>query len=425
MYWMYVEMFALGIRNMRGYPLRSILTMLGISFGIASVIAMFATGEGAKAEILAQIGRLGIRNIIVNSVKPATDQNDAAGATSFISRYGLTFRDEAQIRETIGTTSAVLPVHTLRSIVWQGSRKIDGRIHGVLPAHMKLLKMNVVAGRNLTSIDNARLNQVCVIREGLLRQLNFFGEPIGHMLQVGNEFYEIVGVLADEEFTSLTRKALNVDNKASELYAPYETILRRHGTVNYVQTSGTFEGTDIELDQIIVEVDEQDNVLTTARMIEQVLESFHDQRDYEMVVPLELLAQRRKTQQVFSFALIVIASISLLVGGIGIANIMLASITERTREIGVRRAMGAKRRHIVAQFLTETVTLSFAGGIFGLLLAVVFLLLLESLAGWASIVPAWVILLSIGISCIVGVLAGIWPATRAARMDPIGALRHE
>lgn len=422
----YAEMFALGLRNMWGYKLRSFLSMLSISFGIASVIAMFATAEGAQREILLQIGRFGIKNIIVNSIQPPENAQDSgSGATSWISNYGLTFKDARQIQRTVPSAKVVLPVHTLSDSIWQGSKKVDARMHGVLPEYMDLLKLKVLAGRGLTELDNIGLQRVCLVRPGLLRELGYYGNPLGHRLQLGQEFYEIVGVLKELEFTGLTKKALNADSRNLDIYAPYQTVLKRHGTLSLVRKSGSFTATDVELNQIVIEVDDQENVLATARMIERILETFHRDRDYELIVPLELLAQRRKAQQVFSITLIAIALISLIVGGIGIANIMLATITERTREIGVRRALGAKRRHIVAQFLTETVTMAISGGILGLLLGIAFLPALKAWTGWTAVVPAWAMLLAIGISCVVGVLAGLWPAIRAARMDPIGALRYE
>ena len=422
----YAEMFALGLRNMWGYKLRSFLSMLSISFGIASVIAMFATAEGAQREILEQIGRFGIKNIIVNSITPPdNEQGPGTGRASWISSYGLTFKDARQIEATVPSAAVVLPVHTRSDTIWQGSRKVDARMHGVLPSYMDLLKLEIEAGRSLTPLDSVGLQRICVVRPGLLRALGYFGEPIGHRIQLGGEFYEIVGILKQLEFTGLTRKALNADSRNLDVYAPYQTVLKRHGTMSLVRKSGSFTATDVELHQIVVQVDDQDHVLATARMVEKILDTFHRDRDYELIVPLELLAQRRKAQQVFSVTLIAIALISLIVGGIGIANIMLATITERTREIGVRRALGAKRRHIVAQFLTETITMAIAGGVLGLLLGILFLPALKAWTGWTAVVPAWAMLLAIGISCVVGVLAGLWPAIRAARMDPIGALRYE
>jgi putative ABC transport system permease protein len=422
----YVEMFALGIRNLWGYKLRSFLTTLGISFGIAAVIGMLGTGEGAQRAIMSQIGRLGIRNIIINSRKPSEDEaGSTGGATSMISSYGLTFKDYRQIEATVPTAITVLPVHDFTSPVWEGSRRVDAKVHGVVPEHMSLLNLSVTSGRNLSAVDNLQLNRVCVVRPGLLKALQFFGDAIGHRLQLGNQYYEIVGVLAEEEFTSLTMKALQVDSRNLEIYAPYETVIKRHGTFSSIRKAGSWTAEDVDLHQIVVEVDKEDNVLPTARMLEMILAKFHRERDYELIVPLELLAQQKRAQRTFNIFMIFIATISLIVGGIGIVNIMLATITERTREIGIRRAIGAKQRHIVAQFLTETVTLAAAGGVLGLALGIAFLPLLESLTSWTAVVPPGAIVLAIGISCAVGVLAGLWPAFRAAKMDPIAALRYE
>jgi len=422
----YAEMFVLGVRNLWGYKLRSFLTTLGISFGIAAVIGMLGTGEGAQRAILSQIGRLGIRNIIINSRQPSEENGGSSqAAQSMISRYGLTFRDYRQIAATIPTALTVLPVHDFVSPVWQGSRRVDAKVHGVMPEHMKLLSLHVTSGRNLTPVDNLRLNRVCVVRPGLLSALQFYGDAIGHRMQLGDDFYEIVGVLEEEEFTSLTAKALQVDARNLEVYAPYETVLKRHGTFTSLRKSGSWTAEDVDLHQLVVEVDREENVLPTARMLEMILTKFHRDQDYEMIVPLELLAQQKRAQRTFNIFMIFIATISLIVGGIGIVNIMLATITERTREIGIRRAIGAKQRHIVAQFLTETVTLAAAGGVLGLVMGIAFLPLLESLTEWTAVVPPGAIILAIGISCVVGVLAGLWPAYRASRMDPIAALRYE
>jgi putative ABC transport system permease protein len=425
----YFEMFALGLRNMRGFKLRSFLTMLGISFGIASVISMLALGEGAQQEILSQIGRLGIRNIIVNSKQPVgVQQGSQAGAAQFVLRYGLTFKDLGLIEGTVPTVARVLPVHTLTDNVWIGSRKVSAKMKGVHPEHLDLFRLSVEAGRSLTALDEVMLKRVCVVRTGLLRALEHYEDPIGTRLQIGDEdpvVYEIVGVLRDEEFTGQTQKALNVDNQSLEFYAPYQTVLERHGTASSSRSTGSFSAEDVDLHQIVVEAAEEDLVRPTARMLRRILEYSHPEPEYEMIVPLELLEQRKKAQQVFNIFLFAIALISLVVGGIGIANIMLASITERTREIGVRRALGAKRRHIIAQFLTETVTLAAFGGILGLILGLVLLIPMESWTGWSASVPPWAFPLSIGISCVVGILSGLWPAFRAARMDPIAALRYE
>lgn len=418
------ELFALAGRNLRGYPLRTLLTTLGIVFGVASVIVMLALGEGAQQEILAQIGRLGIRNVIVNTVKPP-DSKEAAKRTRWMSNYGLTFRDCDQIRDTVPTATAVLPVHTKAERAWNGSVKVDVTMIGVTPQHFERASLRVAKGRGITEVDEREVATVCVVRAALLRRLGWFGEPLGYPLLLGEKVYRVVGLLEDEEFTGHYRKALETEYGGDEVYVSYRALLAREGTLSFKRSSGSFESTNVELNQILVEAASVDAVLPTARMVTAILSKFHDQQDWEVVVPLELLAQRQRTQNVFNIALVLIASISLLVGGIGIANIMLATVTERTREIGVRRALGAKRRQILLQFIAETVAIAAAGGVLGILLGVAGAWGLRVGTGWSTAVTAWSIAISFLISCAVGVLSGIFPARRAARMDPIEALRYQ
>ncbi|MEM7260616.1 MAG: ABC transporter permease [Planctomycetota bacterium] len=419
------ELVRLGISNLLGYPLRTFLTTLGVVFGVGSVIAMLALGAGAERQILEEIGRLGIQNIIINSVKPP-ETNQGNSQREWISRYGITFKDFEQIKQTVPRLDQVLPIHMSRKQAWWGSKKVEATIYAVEPEYMELFKLDTAVGRNISDLDEESLARVCVIRAGLLKELGIFEDPIGLSLQVGNDQpYEIIGVLEDDEFLGYARQALAVDTKNSEIYVPYETVLRRQGTRSISRTSGSFEATDIELSQVVISVEDLNEVLTVAKMIERVLVRNHDSRDFDVVVPLEVLAQRRKTQQVFNIALVAIASISLLVGGIGIANIMLATVTERTKEIGIRRALGAKRRHIMAQFLTETTTISTLGGLLGILLGLGLVQILMLFTGWTAVVTFNSIALSISISMAVGIISGIFPARRAAQLDPIAALRHE
>jgi putative ABC transport system permease protein len=418
------ELFALAARNLRGYPLRTLLTTLGIVFGVGSVIVMLALGEGAQQEILAQIGKLGIRNVIVNTVKPP-DSKEASRRSRWLSDYGLKFRDGDQIRDTVPTAVAVLPVHTKAERAWNGSVKVDVTMIGVTPPHFERASLGVARGRGFSEVDEESLATVCVVRAGLLRRLGWYGEPLEYPLQLGERVYRVVGLLEDEEFTGHYRKALETEYGGEDVYVPYKTLIAREGTISLKRSSGAFEASNVELNQILVECGSVEAVLPTARMVTAILQKFHEQQDWEVVVPLELLAQRQKTQNVFNIALVLIASISLLVGGIGIANIMLATVTERTREIGVRRALGAKRRHILFQFLTETVAIAAAGGILGILIGVVGAWGLRVGTGWSTSVTAWSIAAAFLISCAVGVLSGIFPARRAALMDPIEALRYQ
>ncbi|MGE3165398.1 MAG: ABC transporter permease [Planctomycetota bacterium] len=420
----FLEMVRLGLRNLRGYPLRTFLTTLGVVFGVGSVIAMLSLGAGAEHELLEEIGRLGIQNIIVNSVKPP-EASKGADQGNFVSRHGLTFKDYRRIRETVTGVKEILPVHYSRKTVWWGSRRVEATVFAIQPRQMDLLELAAARGRGITAVDADDLARVCVIRAGLLQSLGIYEDPVGILLQVDDEAYRVVGVLEDVEFLGYARKALSIDAKATEIYVPYDTVLKRQGTLTVRRGTGFREITDVELSQLIVSVEELDDVLVTARMLDAVLQKDRKEKDYEVVVPLEVLAQRRKTQQVFNIALVAIASISLLVGGIGIANIMLATVTERTQEIGVRRALGAKKRHVMAQFLTETTTIASLGGILGVAMGLGLVYALTSFTGWKAIVTPSSVVLSLSISMAVGILSGIFPARRAANLDPIAALRRE
>lgn len=420
-----IEIAALALRNLRGYALRSLLTTLGVVFGIASVVTMMALGRGAEEEILREIDQLGITNVILNSVKPPEDRS-ANSERSWTLEYGLTFADHDQIVETVPGILRTIPVHTYTESAWEGSRKEDVLVLGITPQYFEATKTEIAKGRGITADDEHEHRPVAVVRQQLLRALGNYGEPLGHKLRVGEQVYEVVGIVKDEEFQGLMRKALSAtERRDNEIYVPYSTVLTRIGTRSVSRASGSFQSTNIELNQIVVEVDAQANVMPVAHMLRTLLEKLHENRDYELVVPLELLEQRRKYQRVFNIALLLIAGISLLVGGIGIANIMLATVTERTREIGVRRAIGGKRHHILVQFLMETVMLSATGGVLGVLAGLGGVRLMEWYTGWEAKFTPDVALWALLVSCMVGVLSGLFPAWRASRLDPIQALRYE
>jgi putative ABC transport system permease protein len=421
----WAEFVALAVRNLLGYPLRSLLTTLGVVFGIASVVTMLAMGRGAEDEIMRQIGQLGIRNVIVNSVKPP--ESSSGGSTrQRISEYGLKFKDREQIEATVPGLVRVLPVHSYVERVWHGSSREEVVVLGVTPDHFAAAQLEVAAGRGITEDDERERRPVCVVHLRLLRSIGHYGPPIGYQLLVGEQYYEVVGLLKDEEFTGYARKALTApESRENEVYAPYSTVIARIGTMSISRRSGSFEASNVELNQVLVEVGHEDDVEPVARMVRAVLEQSHPDRDYEIVVPKELLAQKRRAQQVFTYMLVAIACISLLVGGIGIANIMLATVTERTHEIGVRRAIGAQRRHIVAQFLTETITLSAAGGLLGIVAGWGGVALLRELTPYAATVDPGALVAAVGISFVVGILSGIFPGWRASSLDPIQALRYE
>ena len=419
------ELIAEAIRNLRRHKLRSFLTALGIIFGIASVMSMVSTGEGARRAILEQIEELGSNNIILNSIKPPAEQKANDEERAYVQRYGLTFRDLEQIESTVPAVVRAIPVHDIKQWIWFRSRRLSGNVRGVAPEYLANLKLEPVRGRSLTDADDRLRRRVCVIRANLLREAGYVGDPLELDLRIGPDFYRVVGVLPDINIQSTNQAVLGIDQRSFEIYVPFHTAVSRFGYVSNPQGGETTERTRVELHQIVCEIRSQEDVLEAAKCIQAVLGKFHDKMDYQATVPLELLASMERAQRVFNIVLPIVAGISLLVGGIGILNIMLASITERTREIGIRRAIGATRFDITTQFLVETITLSVIGGIAGVGVGSAGVVILEQFTDWKPVVTPWAVALSLGISCTTGVVFGIYPARRAASMNPIQALRHE
>lgn len=419
-----LEILGQGLRGLRRNKLRSFLTMLGMIFGVGSVITMLSVGAGARAEILARIGELGVTNIILNSVKPP-EEIKPADQEQWVIRYGLTFDDADYIRATVPTVADLLVVNRVTQRAWYGSKRIEASVMGVQPRHLSMFGLEVARGRAFGEIDDRSRAKVCLVRPGFVKQLESVEDPLGQWIDIGGYPFEIIGILRDQEFRSHTAKALNLDGVAQEIYVPYTTSMSTLGTTTSIQRAGSYESSKVELDQIVVSTATAEQVFDTARMLSSALGNRHEKKDYEIVVPLELLQQSEATQRTFNLVMILIASISLLVGGIGIANIMLATITERTREIGVRRALGARRRDISVQFLTETTSIAVVGGLIGCLFGLAGIHGIARWTEWKAIVEPHYVLVALGISCAVGILFGIYPARRAAQMNPITALRHE
>lgn len=414
----------LGVKSLCQHKLRSLLTLLGIIFGVCSVIAMLAIGEGASQEAQDQIRQLGSQNIIVESVKPPEEEKATAN-TQWAVSYGLTYEDAQRIKATVPNAKVLVPMRVLRKTIRNVTRKVDGEVVGTVPWHPEIARLKMIKGRYFSPLEAAGKENVCVISSTVAEKLFFLEEPIGKVIRLGRGCYRIVGVAED--------KAVKVSEKARKagqsndcvVYIPITTAKTRFGELMVKRTSGSLEIERVELHKIIVAVDDLEAVEGTALVVERLLSKFHKKEDYAVVVPLELLRQAKRTKQIFSIVLGSIAAISLLVGGIGIMNIMLATVTERTREIGVRRALGAKRKDIITQFLSETILLSGTGGVVGIVIGIALPILISSLTGMRTIITLWSLVLSFTISVAVGIIFGIYPARRAAQMDPIEALRHE
>ena len=418
----------LGLKSLWLHRLRSLLTVLGIVFGVCSVIAMLAIGEGASYEAQEQIKNLGSQNIILRSTKPPEEEKVSdKGSQSYVLEYGLTYADIARIRATVPDIAVIVPGRKMREYVWNISRRVECDILATVPWYPAMRNQRVVQGRFFTENEmNDRAN-VCVIGAEVVEKLFPFGSPLGAHLHVGSDYYSVIGVM--ESRGKGVKEDETGDSKNSEagarMFIPLDTAKTRYGEILMKRRTGSFEAERVALHEITVKVASRDAVVPVADAIKSLMERNHPKRDYQVVVPLELLKRAERTKQIFNIVIGSIAAISLLVGGIGIMNIMLASVTERTREIGIRRALGAKRRDIVVQFLVETVILSGAGGVLGVLLGVFIPWLVTLFAEMPTIVTFWAPLLAFTISGLVGIVFGIYPALRAANMDPVEALRHE
>jgi putative ABC transport system permease protein len=416
----------LGFKSLWLHRLRSLLTVLGIVFGVCSVIAMLAIGEGAKHEALEQIKNLGSQNIILYSVKPPEEQK-VTGNQSYALEYGLTYPDIKRIRATIPGVTVVVHGRIIREYAWNISRRVDCEILGTVPWYPQMRNHPVARGRFFSEVEMEDNASVCVLGAEMVPRLFPFEEPIGATLRVGSQYYRIIGIMQPRSKAAKESEspASATGGSIHRLYIPLSTARTHFGETLMKRRAGSFEAEKVALHEVTVKVDNRDEVVNVSLVIKDLLERYHKKADYQMVVPLEMLKQAERTKRIFTIVLGSIAAISLLVGGIGIMNIMLASVTERTREIGIRRALGAKRRDIVVQFLVETVILSGAGGLIGVALWIAIPCLVTVFAKMDTIVTLWSPLLAFSISALVGVVFGLYPAFRAANMDPVEALRHE
>jgi putative ABC transport system permease protein len=412
----------LGIKTLTLHKLRSLLTMLGVVFGVASVVAMLAVGEGASRQALDEIRKLGSTNIIMTSIKPVEDQSERTSSPFALNAYGLLYEDQRRAEASFKTIRRTVPVKIVRKEGRLHDRKLDMRIVGTTPAWFDLVRREVLAGRTINPRDSERHASVVVLTEYGARRLLATEQSIGGTLRIGGEYYEVIGIVRSE---SGEGGALQTPDQQIDAYIPIDVARERYGDVTTIISSGSMLREEVELHQLIVEVDSLEHVEATAAGLERMLKRFHPKVDYRISVPLALLRQAEATKRTFNIVLGSIAGISLLVGGIGIMNIMLASVTERTREIGIRRAIGAKRAQIIMQFLIETVVLSTSGGILGVAIGLAIPWLITWIAGMPTVVTAYSLLLAVGISVSVGMVFGLYPARHAANLDPIEALRHE
>lgn len=442
---LWLRTFELGVKSLALHPLRTGLTMLGILIGVWAVIVLTAVSQGASNQVQKQIESLGATTIIVRSVKPPDEKLTSRAAV----KYGLRRAELENILSTVPTIQVAIPIREIRRQFTYRDRIVDGRLVGCTPGYAEAtqLKIRDRGGRFLTDLDGIRRDTVCVISAGVAERLFPYEEPLGKRVYVPehSDYYKIVGVLEHRNPSAAIGGSLDSQDFSNDVYIPIETLQKRIGDQIVTRRSGQFQVEIMELNQITLQVEDVSQVKSTAAMIENFLGPKHAElNDVATVVPLELLEQARNLRMMFLGIGILIACISLIVGGIGIMNIMLASVTERTREIGIRRALGAKRGDIVRQFLVETIVLSFAGATLGIFLGFLgppmykaliwgvrsgfpdkFAALPDAIREAEPTIVYETIPLAVGIAVFVGLMSGLYPAIRAAKMNPIDALRHE
>ncbi|HEV8232956.1 MAG TPA: ABC transporter permease [Gemmatimonadaceae bacterium] len=429
--------------------LRAGLTSLGILFGVASVIAMLAIGNGAEQEILEQMRLLGANNIIVTPIveqkEGKVDKDDKKESKRFTP--GLTYQDAASIADVIPDVGATSSEVVTNTVITREGRHRSGKIVGVDSTYFRLMNLRLAQGAYFARPHFDAASPVAIIGQGVKSRFFTTEEPLGRAVKVGNQWLTVVGVLEDRKVSAETAQRLGIRDANMDVYVPLPTMLLRYRNRAEVTQQemelaargdrGEADSSETDdqraekrnyhqLDKIVVQVDRSVVVPQVADVMRRLLARRHnDVVDFEITVPELLLKQEQRTKTIFNVVLGAIASISLVVGGIGIMNIMLASILERIKEIGVRRAVGATQKDVLAQFLSEAVMISLAGGLAGIVTGAILSSIIEHAAKIHTIVSPLSVVVAFGVSVAVGLLFGIVPAWRAARQDPVVCLRYE
>ncbi|HOW20868.1 MAG TPA: ABC transporter permease [Tenuifilaceae bacterium] len=453
LYKRYLHDINIAIEAIMANKLKSALTALGIIFGVAAVISMLAIGNGAQQEILEQMKMVGVNNIIVNSIfeAPDTQTSEEENGTKQKQKFspGLTLKDVEAIQQIIPSVKRISPEISLNSFVQYDGIRMPAKIMGVSNDYFSLFNLPLEDGVIFDSYHEEHGVPVCVIGSNIKTKFFSTQNPIGQYIKFGSVWLRVIGVLAksDIKVTGFESSGINVYN--DNIYVPVKSILLRYQNRALVNTRKISEsGTSVfvsggfvsyggstqsqaasnyhQLDRIILQVNQTEDITSTSEVLSRMMLRRHSEvKDFEITVPELLLKQQQRTKDIFNIVLGAIASISLIVGGIGIMNIMFASVMERIKEIGTRLAIGAKKADIIAQFLSEAVLISVSGGIIGVILGFVLSFLIRHFAGILTIVSPISILVAFGVSAAVGVIFGLSPAKRAAEKDPIESLRYE
>jgi len=448
----YFHDIIIALESILANKLKSILTALGIIFGVAAVISMLAIGNGAQQEILEQIKMVGVNNIVINPIvedEGVSEENGNEKQQSKFSR-GLSLRDAESINEIIPSVKMISPEIVLNSFVLQKGKRSPAKLMGVSNDYFKLYNLELASGTFFNNYQEDHGIQVCVIGANIKSKFFSDENPVNQYIKFGHIWLKIIGVLERGNFSLTAYENTGVNVYNDNIYIPVRTMLLRYqnrALVNSKMLSSSsttiFAGRGFmsirsstpeentysnynQLDRIIVQVEETEQLKSTTEILSRMILRRHSEvKDFEIVVPELLLKQQQRTKDVFNIVLGAIASISLVVGGIGIMNIMFASVMERIKEIGTRMAIGAKKMDITIQFLSEAIMISISGGIIGVILGIIIAKLINQFADILTIVSPFSIVVAFGVSAAVGVIFGYSPAKRAAERDPIESLRYE
>lgn len=413
--------------------LRSVLTALGIIFGVAAVITMLAIGEGAQAEILRQIELVGVNNI---EIKPVVEQKDEKVSEDLVAQpkrfsKGLDLSDAQSIMKVIPSVKATSPEVIIESFVISSGRRRSTKLIGVQPDYFPVSNIPLRFGQMFSENHLQNQEPVCIIGSGMAKKL-FPGErPLGRKIKVGAQWLTIIGVSQTLNITAKAQENLGIRDYNMDIYAPITTVLSRYrDRARLKQARGRDDDEKNpnyhQLDRLLVQIDQSEYLASSAEVISRLLRRKHNEVvDFEVIIPQQLLEQQQRTKDIFNLVLSAIAGISLLVGGIGIMNIMLASVLERTKEIGTRLAIGAKKQDIITQFLFEALLISLSGGIIGVILGLLASFLISEFADIETIVSPMSIIISFGVASFTGLVFGLSPARQAAEKNPVESLRYE
>ncbi|MGY6743214.1 MAG: ABC transporter permease [Cecembia sp.] len=428
--------FYIALEAVIANKVRSLLTALGIIFGVAAVIAMLAIGNGAQQEILEQIKLVGVNNIVVEPVTEQRDErvDEASDLEEERARFspGLKLQDVEAIQQTIPGIKNISPEIEMETFLVQSGVRRSAKLVGITPAYFEVLDFKLLEGRMFSEENMRNGEPVCIIGKAVANKFFPKENPLGKRIKSGSQWLEIIGVMEERYVSEQSISKLGIRDFNMDVYIPIQTMLLRFKNRDLVLASNLEDDNNRrsdnyhQLDKIVIQVEESEALNPTAEVVTKLLERRHNRViDFEVTIPELLLKQQQRTQNIFNIVLGAIAGISLLVGGIGIMNIMLASVLERIKEIGLRLSLGAKKSDIVNQFLFEAVMISVSGGLIGVILGIILAQLVARFGDFPTVITLPSILLSFGVAATVGLIFGIAPARKAASQDPITSLRYE